>query len=80
MSLIYGQTRDPHPDRLHLAKIGGTWIATFREGHTESLAREFRTSLSFELPYSGTMPAETVAQCVRHQNPGLLVIVDGPKA
>lgn len=78
MSLLYGQAGDPHPDRLHVCKIGGTWVATFRGGPTERLARERGESLSFALPYPGNVEADVLAGVLRRQNPQLLVIVDRP--
>jgi hypothetical protein len=77
MSLIWGSEQTER-DRLHLSKIGGTWIASYRGGEVERLSKAYREPVTFALPYSGLLPAQTVAQYLQRQNPGLLVIIDQP--
>jgi hypothetical protein len=76
--LIWGSSDQPERDRLHLSKIGGTWIASYRGGEVERLSKEKQEPMAFSLPYSGRLPAQTVADYLKAQNPGLLVIIDHP--
>ena len=78
MSLLYGASDQEPRDRLHVCKIGKSWVASFRGGKAESLARDRHTSIAFELPYSDRIPGALVAVYLQRQNPGLLIIVDEP--
>jgi len=77
VSLIIGSSAEDR-SRIHVCRIGGVWLATWRGEGIEDRAANTGATVTWPLPYAPSVEAETVAALLQRQNPAAIIVIDRP--